>query len=42
MTQGFLIEIALKAVVGKGSLRVALMQGLVGPKSSVKTNIEFF
>ena len=33
------VEIALKAVVGKVSLRVALMQGLVGPKSLVKTGI---
>lgn len=33
------VNIALKAVVGKGSLRVALMQGLVGPKGSVRTSI---
>jgi len=33
------VEIALMAVVGKVSLRLALMQGLVGPKRSVKTNI---
>jgi len=36
------VKIALKAVVGKGSLRVALMQGLVGPKGSVRTNIMSF
>jgi len=35
----FHVEIALKAVVGKVSLRVALMQGLVGPKSLVKTSL---
>jgi hypothetical protein len=33
------VEIALKAVVGKVSLRVALMQGLVGPKCLEKFNI---
>jgi len=33
------VEIALKAVVEKVSLRVALMQGLVGPKGLVKTSL---
>jgi hypothetical protein len=36
--QTLYVDIALKAVVEKVSLRVALMQGLVGPKGLVKTS----
>jgi hypothetical protein len=36
-----LVGIALRTVVGKGSLRVALMQRLVGPKWQEKSSLYF-